>query len=148
MLHCSKSRPLPDVQESYKIDTPAILMFYFTIFPDSTQTAGERIRLTRRETIQGFVKQSLLLPQAIASGDLVCSVYDQRNRLVFKQVQEDPLTTPKEFPNEDGTFGRARMVMDSAELFIRLQAKPDLSRLVIEKMTNEGKMQSVFELSL
>jgi hypothetical protein len=37
---------------------------------------------------------------------------------------------------------------DSAELFIRLQAKPDLSRLVIEKMTNEGKMQSVFELSL
>jgi hypothetical protein len=146
---CMSHRNVPELTVKHtSVPGAAVEMFLFTIYADSTRVMGERIELKQRQTIEGYIKQPLVIQPALAAGDLVCSIYDQQGRRVLVHVEEDPLTTPMEYPNEDGTLGRAPVTQASADLFIRCKARPDLARLTIEKIDNNNSPVLLYDLKL
>jgi hypothetical protein len=153
LMACGIRQNTPAVPENAPppaaiVEGDRILLLSFYLWRDTTTAHGERVEWVGSNTVEGRLKQPLKAPGYLTEGDLICSFYDAGGKVVFVHSQEDPLTTPAEYPNEDGTFGRADIALDKAELFLRVQMTPGLSKLTINKVLNEQRVVQLAEFKL
>lgn len=128
--------------------TDQILLLSFKLYKDTTAAGSERIDLEQRQIINGRLKKRLQSTGFIEPGMLICRFSDHTGRILDSFIVENPLTASIEYPDEQGALQRITPERQTAELFLRVQKYPTLSKLVIGKYLSVDQIQelAVFKL--
>ena len=118
--------------------TPQIIFLNYSI-KHNKSTGDFEIRLINKIIAEGELKMNSPEPEMSKPGDLKCIALDKHMEGVDSVIISDPLNISIESVDENNSFFRKEIALDSTQFSIRMQLNKKTTAIALKKANSENQ---------
>ena len=112
--------------------TPKIIFLNIELSKDAEQVV--KANLVDKIVVDGKLKTHSIEDVKDAVGDIKCTQVDHQSMPIESIYLNNPFSKTIEYVEEDGSFSKKQIELDSAKISIRMQIKPRCRFIIIENI--------------